>query len=258
MAIESLWHNCISAHFFRSPEKCEPQSSLEGTGEIGKVSQTVRVFFLSENHDSPHDRSRNLAFLKRQYSFTRGDIILVEDDQSKIQERLNLEQIEGIATDSCRIMGWDDSVSGPLREKAVRAFREILAAAEKVESAPTKHLPEIAFLLSMMKQQELKAYEAFLGISSNDLAEDPAKISLLVSSCRGYVEKAKQHLSWKYFQQRQESLQGKILACLAESKTGSVFVCLGKKHLDTQDQRVSASVEQLFASILPFGYCVVA
>lgn len=228
-------------------QKQEWASSLPWIIIAQKIPPTVRVIFLPENHRSQEDRYRNAAFLKDNYSFTRGDIILVEDDATKTFEDLNLEQIPGYESlENPTIAGWDSHESCLRREKIRDTINNILSTAERLKEK--ERGDDIYFLNEIMNRA---------GLDQQYHTADPSHLKKkFLQSCEEYAEKVRSFSTWKEFPLRQESLEFNVHRGLEKTDTGYLFVLTGKLHVDLENSKTAAFAEKLFSSLPSNSYWI--
>jgi hypothetical protein len=212
--------------------------------EKAKESWEPRVFFLCETHYNPIDRKRNVQFIKTHYSSEKGDLILVEDDQIKPVQELNLSQIEGLSEASYKIEGWDDPNSRLKREKLKAVIERINKAVNNVSDLKASDkTSDVTFLESLAAQKGFKG--------------DGTLKNLLFKS-QQYAVNLQNHMVLKYFPQRQKALEQKIKRFVENSGEGRLFILLGSKHVDVNDENVQSDVNDFFMGLKDIRFQILA
>ncbi len=196
-----------------------------------KENHEYRVFFLCEAHHNLIDQERNVQFIRANYH--PEDLVLVEDDQSKPKEELNLTQIKGET--SWRIEGWDNPESCVKRKKLREIIERINKAIENVRGLKEDEKTSDRILL-----ESLAAKKGFSG--------DGTLQNLLINSQK-YVKDLKNYGALHYFPQRQQALEYKIINFIKNNEKGRLFVLLGSKHVDLHDKNTMSSVSSFFREL---------
>lgn len=213
-----------------------------------------RVIFLLEEHTSEVDRERNARFLRQNYSNSRGDIILVEDDQSKPAENLNISQLGSFDSLCCQIEGWVDHETCQRSAQITSAFEFVFQAIGRLasEAFPARGELDIIQLKAFATHFKLPTWEK-LGIEINETLFKDLKLVekkwILLDAIHHRLMQAIGQLAYLHFPARQSALLQRIKKSLAVTALGYIFVLAGKKHLDLSDQKISHMVKPLFQEL---------
>lgn len=195
-----------------------------------------RVVFLLEDHSNQATRAKNIKFLFDNYSFERGDIILVEDDCQKSKDELNLVQIGDFNSNQARIEGWDDHESCITRKKIADQLHRIEDLIEKIE-ANLANSNDLAYIHQFAKQVKI--------LTDSEGHQTSQQIANKVKS---YLSRVKGHIALQHFEIRQKSLTKSVQEALDNSGEGIVFVLAGSLHITGHDPKISKFVQEMLTS----------
>jgi|GEM_PF-5056335 len=228
---------------------------------IGRVAESARfsssidrVFFMPENHSSASDRQINAEFLRQQYNFERGDVILVEDDESKPAASLNVSQLGDFCNESCRVEGWDDHYTCLKSAMIIQYFSMVNnAVAELASDAfPLGGENYVIHLRSFVTNFKVTVGDGERVEVNNEFFKNPdntKRKNQLLQAISGCMTRILGNLAYQHFPISQKAMLNKIQQKLKCAENSYVFVMAGQKHFDTTDDKIGHIVTSFFDAL---------
>jgi hypothetical protein len=227
---------------------------IENSNNSTNTPSSAKVIFYPENrHTACYMRIKNIQNLWDNYS--PGDLILVEDDDRKTKESLNLVQIGNFAKkNDCRVEGWQDHESYLKEEKIKKEFLDKMDSSIKALTGETllcSWEESLNYLYRLAKKAEIEAWKNYSPADLADCFTNKKRLTEkkeLLNAMELYARKSTVDVILQYFPKHQENLERRLSHC-AKSTNGKIHVFNGVLHTDTENALTAKYATKLLDSL---------
>lgn len=226
-------------------------SFVEGICNNPPTPSSADVIFYPENkHTHCYMRIKNIQNLWSNYS--KGDMLLVEDDEKKAAKELNLCQIGNFADNKeCPKEGWQKHETCLQEAKIKKEFLDKMNSHIETLSGKTplcNREVSLNYLYALAQKAQIQAWKNYSLGDLKDCFTNKNRLDErkeLLNAMQRYADKSTVDVILTYFPEHQQNLGKRISDC-KKSTSGKIHVFNGILHTKIEDATTGAHAKALF------------